>query len=370
MFHTIFDPQKYRQLLQLSNVTRVEDALQKERLELSDVAALLRAGDDPSVRMRVVDAAARRRAVVWNHQLFLMPPLYISDGDPEAGGCKDECVYCPWRRYNVPDEDLRRLSFDEIVVETQLLLGRGYGDIELVAATDPMLLKDDGAARAVEAAKQGGARNVGINFFPLGKVSQYAEVFAAGGTFAIVWQETYDPDVYAKVHGRGPKSNMTFRLDAHDRALQGGMRTAGVAFLGGLADWRYETLAVLDHALHLRRAYNANIIFGMPRLKGNVQIPGVDAPVYGDAEYGFVGALLSLAVPGSLPWFSTREEFDLSAQAAAGGGCMFTLDCSTVVGGYSSEGFAQFPVHSRDFSVGVPWLQSKGFDPRIYLPWQ
>jgi hypothetical protein len=138
-----------------------------------------------------------------------------------------------------------------------------------------------------------------------------------------------------------------------------------------LADWRLEALVTIAHAQYLRKEYGANIIFGMPRWKHGAGVLIDVAPAfYGDAEYEFVGALCSLAIPSALPWFSTREHFDLSARCARGGGCLFTLDCSTSVGGYSSsDGFAQFPVYSRPFPEGIKWLRSLGFDPQIHLPW-
>jgi hypothetical protein len=93
-----------------------------------------------------------------------------------------------------------------------------------------------------------------------------------------------------------------------------------------------------------------------------------DPYAYDEEMYRFVGALYSWMIPGSLPWFSTREDFELSAKAAEGGGCLFTLTCSTVVGGYTRSGAAQFPVFSRGYNEGVVWLREKGFHPENTLP--
>lgn len=354
-----------------SSESELMELLERPRLNVSDVARLLLAFDDTGFREKVLAEASRRRVANWGNKLFLMPPLYVSAGDPERGGCLDHCVYCPWRNGNVPKEKIIRLTPDEVYAETRHLLQLGYGDVELVAATDSRLLKGSEAAQVVEAAQRAGSLNVGINFFPLKKVEDYRTVGNAGCTFAIVWQETYVPSTYKAVHPRGPKASMKYRLEAHDRALQGGIKTVGVGFLGGLADWRFETLATIEHALYLRNEYAANIIFGMPRWKSGSGIPMRSAfTPYGDEAYGFVGALYSLAMPEALPWFSTREDFELSALSAKGGGCMFTLDCSTEVGGYTRKGGApQFPVHSRSLEQGVSWLRQRGFDPHVHLPW-
>ncbi|MEK9151135.1 MAG: hypothetical protein AAB547_00720 [Patescibacteria group bacterium] len=374
MFSKKFSSLKIEELLRNSKpeTSDIQGILEEAgAVSLKSAAKLILAFENDLARENIFEKAKQVRAETWKKKLFLMPPLYISDGDPNRGGCLDYCVYCPWRHGNVPADKLKRMNADEVHKEATHLLQLGYGDIELVAATDPELLKGQNAARMVAATKEAGVQNVGINFFPLKRVDDYRVLADAGCTFAIVWQETYVADTYKGAHPHGPKANMRYRLDAHDRALQGGIKTVGVAFLGGLADWRFDALATLDHALYLRKEYGANIIFGMPRWKDGAGIPMHTAPAfYGDKEYEFVGALYSLAIPEALPWFSTREHFDLSVRCAKGGGCMFTLDCSTEVGGYTKEGgFAQFPVYSRSFAQGVEWLRNLGYDPQIHLPW-
>ncbi|MEW6610606.1 MAG: radical SAM protein [Patescibacteria group bacterium] len=373
MFSTYFDPQKINALLSASkpSTNEVEHLLLLKKNSLAQVAKLILASSQDELRQLIIDAAKKSRTMVWQNQLFLMPPLYISNGDSSKGGCLDHCLYCPWRNGNVPKEKLLRLTPEETRVESAALITMGYGDIELVAATDPLLFHGEKAAQYIAAAKNAGARHVGVNFFPLSTREDYKMLAREGCTFSIVWQETYDPEVYKTMHTTGPKSNMLYRLDAHDRALQGGIPAVGIAFLGGLTDWRYETLAAIQHARYLQKKYNAHIIFGMPRWKFGQGLCMKTAPqFYGDQEYELVGALYSLSIPGSLVWFSTREHFDLSARCARGGGCVFTLDCSTEVGGYSRQnGFAQFPVYSCSYQEGVGWLKKIGFTPQIHLPW-
>lgn len=380
MFSKVFNPAYIKSLVSDKPVSREEilafgdpEEFPKEAstpISLEQAARLIRRFVPQDWRW-VNLATTLRRGHLWRNKLFLMPPLYISDGDPGHGGCLDHCIYCPWRHGIVPPEQLRRLTFQETLEETRHLINLGYGDIEIVAATDPVLLSGELASGFVSSAKAGGAKHVGVNFFPLKQPSDYHQLAVDGCDFAIVWQETYRQDVYKQLHPSGPKANFTYRLDAHDRALRGGIKTVGVAFLGGLTDWRFETLATIAHAQYLQKEYGANIIFGMPRWKPSPATQSQVAPAYyGDAEYEFVGMLYSLAAPSALPWFSTREHFDLSARGAAGGGCLFTLDCSTAVGGYTSTGGApQFPVYSRSFKEGKEWLQKLGFDPQVHLPW-
>ncbi len=374
MFSETFDQNRimrlFREPPELS-MERVKRAFSQPP-SLENAARLILAGSaDRRIRQFILEKITSMRTTWWCNRLFLMPPLYISDGDPEKSGCMDHCIYCPWRNGNVPKNQLVRLNEDEIAAETQVLLDMGYEDVELVAATDPELLCGSGAAKVVQAARKVGAKSIGINFFPLPKVEDYKAIAEAGCKFTIVWQETYDQTTYKIVHPKGPKSNMSYRLDAHDRACQGGIKTVGLAFLGGLCPgWRFETLACMAHAEYLTKEYGCRIIFGMPRWKGQAGSSSFTAAPYAYDEemYAFVGALYSWMFPSSMPWFSTREDFELSAQAAKGGGCLFTLTCSTVVGGYTRQGAAQFPVFSRGYKEGVTWLKEKGFSVETTLP--
>lgn len=366
MFSDVFNPSAIDRLLDTTvTAGEISDLLQQDGFSLTDLAKLMKAS--PELRPAIITESVRRRRIRWQNRLFLMPPLYTSGGDPKHGGCLDHCRYCPWRHGNVPQEQILRLGASEIEAETKNLVQRGYGDIELVAATDPLLRNAGNCAEQIRAAREGGATNIGVNFFPLASTSDYEMLANSGCTFAIVWQELYRPDMYERMHPQGPKKDMKYRLDAHDRALQGGIKTVGVAFLGCLDDTWPEALSTIVHARYLANEYGSNIIFGMPRWKGN---GGDITPVeYSDDDYIFVGALYSLAIPDSLVWFSTREDFGLSAEAAKGGGCLFTLDCSTKVGYSNQEGSAQFPVHSMEIEQGIPWLEGLGFDTHIYLPW-
>lgn len=372
MFSEYFGSLKIDELLGSSCPERaeVENFLTAPTMSLKQLAQLIIAGADETVRRLVLEKARRKRAAVWRNKLFLMPPLYISNGDKEKGGCLDSCLYCPWHNGNLRSGRIRRLNIEDVGRELKFLFQCGYRDVEFVSATDPALFNSKKAAEYVNAAKAVGMKNVGLNFFPLKNPAAYSELLKAGCTFSIIWQETYSSEVYQKMHPRGPKSNMKYRLDAPERALSGGIKTAGLAFLGGLADWRPEVLSTIAHARYLQEECGANIIFGMPRWKkGKGTL--IQPLKYDDQEYEFVGALYSLALPDSLVWFSTRENFELSAKAARGGGCIFTLDCSTEVGGYLSRaGAPQFPVFSYSYDVGVKRLEKLGFKIETNLPFK
>ncbi len=344
----------------------------KPALDWSNPISLVANYSDPEIREGVIEKAIQVRRKNWQDQLFLMSPFYISND------CMDQCLYCPFGKNLPPSDLLSTLEPEQVQAGTRELLKQGYNDVELVAATNKKLLNGDIAAEYISATKEAGLRHIGINFMPGPTEDYYRKIADAGCSFAIVWQETYNPEIYPKMHPKGsPKHSLKYRLNAHDRAALGGIRTFGGAFLGRLpgTDWSEESLMTLSHMQYLVETYDTDkdpvrIIFGMPRWIRTPNIPLQETPGnYDDRAYQFVGALYSLFVPKGLVWFSTREEFELSAQAARGGGCLFTLDCSTEVDGYRKRGYPQFPVNSMNIEQGIHWLQSQDYNPRTSLPW-
>ncbi len=344
----------------------------KPSVDWSDPISLVANYADPEIRQVIIEKATQSRRQNWQDQLFLMPPFYISND------CMDQCLYCDYRKGQPPTASLLTLEPEEVRARTKDLIKQGYSDIELVAATEKRFLKGEIAAEYITATRDAGASHIGINFMPGPTEEYYQKIAEAGCSFVIVWQETYNPEVYTRMHPEGsPKHSMKYRLNAHDRAALGGIRTFGGAFLGRLpsTDWREESLMTLSHMQYLLETYNTDespvrIIFGMPRWirTSNIHLQE-NSSNYDDQAYQFVGALYSLFIPEGLVWFSTREEFELSAQAAKGGGCIFTLDCSTAVDGYRKKGYAQFPVNSMKIDQGIPWLRNQGYNPRTSLPW-
>jgi 2-iminoacetate synthase len=83
-----------------------------------------------------------------------------------------------------------------------------------------------------------------------------------------VYQETYDPAVYAELHTAGPKRNFDWRLETPERAYAAGFRRIGIGALFGLADWRWEAIGVAAHAQYLlRHCWRAFLTISLPRLR-------------------------------------------------------------------------------------------------------
>ena len=97
---------------------------------------------------------------------------------------------------------------------------------------------------------------------------EYEPLVRAGAEALIVYQETYDPVVYAELHTAGPKRDYAWRLACPERAYDAGFRRIGVGALFGLCDWRSEAIALMQHLEYLlKRCWKAQFTVSFPRLR-------------------------------------------------------------------------------------------------------
>jgi hypothetical protein len=120
------------------------------------------------------------------------------------------------------------------------------------------------------------------------------------------------------------------------------------------------------HEEYLRKKFgHGATILGTPRLK---IAPGAlfqESP-FTPTRQEFLAtiALHNIFSPATAPFVSTREDWDLCVELAKGGGCLFTLNCSTIPGGYSLHHHGcQFTSHSYDAPIYSTKLESEGLEP-------
>lgn len=266
------------------------------------------------------------------------------------------------------------LTIKEFEGEVDFLIKEGYRIIELVGASDPLLKGKDIAGFikiTKDKLKKVGGGEVGLNF-ESANFEDYKLFKEAGLDFMVLWQETYHKNTYEKLHpSKTKKTVIDYRLDALDRAIKAGIKKVSLAFLGRLYEYKYELLFLFLHAEYLKKAYDINpFIIGTPRwIYSKGQCFEKAPSQYTDDQWKLVASIIKLIFPSSFPWFSTREKFKLSKTVLSGGGALFTLDCSTSVGGYASKKtFSQFPVYSMNLRQGKRWLSDSGYNPELRLP--
>jgi 2-iminoacetate synthase len=186
--------------------------------------------------------------------------------------------------------------------------------------------------------KNGSIRRVNVNIAAT-TVDDYRRLKEAKiGTY-ILFQETYHRPTYRKMHPGGPKADYDWQPTAMDRAMQGGIEDVGLGVLFGLADHRYETVALLLHAAHLEAEFGVGPhTVSVPRLRP-AQGAGLDSDVrrVDDQAFRRLVAVIRLALPYTGMILSTREGPELRDQLLATGISQISAGSCTGVGGYRRD---------------------------------
>ena len=294
---------------------RVREILAKAR-ELDGLAmdevAVLSSVSDPELLAELFATARECKEAIYGQRLVLFAPLYISNL------CNNDCLYCAFR---VRNKELHRraLTQAEIRHEVELLVDQGHKRILLVAGES--YPKDGGFQYVLDSiatiydVKRGNGeiRRVNVNVAPL-SVDKFRELKTSGiGTFQL-FQETYHRATYQAVHVGGKKKDFDWRVTGMHRAMEAGIDDVGIGVLFGLADWRYEILAMLQHIHELERAYGVGPhTISVPRLEpasGSDMASHPPQPV-SDVDFRKLVAILRLAVPYTGMILSTRETANL-----------------------------------------------------------
>jgi len=250
----VIDPGRIESLLSNSGVpeaSRAREALSRglemKGLSPEDVACLASVSD-PVLLQELYDAAKKVKETIYGRRLVIFAPMYISNL------CGNECLYCAFRASN-PEIVRRALTQDEIARETAILVEQGHKRVLLVAGESypregfEYVLKSIATVYGVRSGK-GGIRRINVNVAPL-TATEFSELKKTGiGTYQL-FQETYHPGVYGRVHTGGKKRDYAWRITAIDRAMEAGIDDVGIGVLFGLSPWAWEVQALLQHIRHL-----------------------------------------------------------------------------------------------------------------------
>ena len=211
---------------------------------------------------------------------------------------------------------------------------------------------------AVRAMKVGNGADVGIEVGPM-EAPEYARMVEAGCEGLVVYQETYDREVYGRVHTLGPKKDFDWRLGTPERGYAAGFRRLGIGALYGLADWRWEALSVAAHAAWLlRHCWKASVTISLPRLR---PCAGEFEPLthLGDRDLLQLLCAFRLFLPDVGLVMSTREPGRLRDGLVPLGVTMMSAGSHTEPGGYTGAGSDQ--VHyTRNGRAGAPEANAAG----------
>lgn len=285
----------------------IAKSLSKQRLNLSEVAVLINANDQESIKA-IKKGAQDLKNKIYGNRIVLFAPLYIGNK------CQNDCSYCGFRVTNKKAER-KTLNDQEIINEIEALVDNGQKRLVLVYGehqeySPEYIANTVKIAYSVKKGK-GEIRRVNINAAPM-DIEGFKVVKEAGiGTFQI-FQETYHPATYKKYHLGGKKKDFENRLTALDKAQEAGLDDVGIGVLFGLYDWRYEVLALVRHTNHLEACYNIGPhTISFPRITESSSVNLDTKYVVSDEDFAKLIAILRLAVPYTGMILTARENATL-----------------------------------------------------------
>lgn len=357
---------------QNSEKQRALDVVTKARdcngLNLEELAVLLQTQDEDVVAS-IYAAALSVKETIYGRRIVFFAPLYVSNV------CTNNCLYCGFRRDNT-DLVRRVLTEDEIKRDVEILLRDGHKRLLLVAGEHAERSGIDYIERAVHAVYattlgSASIRRVNVNCAPL-SVEDFGRLKACAiGTYQC-FQETYHLETYQQMHPSGPKKNYLWRLNAPDRAIEAGIDDIGIGALFGLADYKFEVMAMLMHSLYLEdRLGIGPHTLSIPRLEPALNAPAANNPPYAvsDDDMRRIVACLRLAVPYTGIILSTRERAEFRDELLALGVSQISAGSRTSPGGYHGSSthkpeMEQFAISDdRPLSEVVCELYKGGYVP-------
>lgn len=358
------DKQRMRALL-----TKASEA---KGLNSSEVALLMQT-EDQEILDEMFTLAKKIKEQIYGRRIVLFAPMYVSNL------CKNECLYCAFRAKNKA-LTRRALTGEEIENEARILVNQGHKRTLVVAGESypdeqgfDYIIDAINRIYAVTGDKPGAQiRRVNVNLAPL-SVEDFRRLEDAKiGTYQ-AFQETYDRNVYAQVHTGGKKRDFDWRVTVMDRAMEAGIGDVGMGVLYGLADWRFDTLALLQHVAHLEKTFGIGChTLSVPRLEPahGSELSSNSSHAVSDADFKKIVAILRLAVPYTGMIMSTRENAEMRQTTLELGVSQISAGSRTNPGGYAEAAEAgkfdesQFQLGDhRPLDEVIKDLTDRGFIP-------
>jgi len=338
----------------------IETILANGGAEPSDLPLLLSPAVDPWLEA-LARLAERRTAARFGRTVQLYAPVYLSNA------CLNRCLYCGFSARN--DTPRVTLTGEQVERELEAVRGAGFQHVLLVTGEAPDEVGLDYLEAAVRAAKRR-FPSVSIEIYPLPEEG-YRRLVQAGAEGLVLYQETYDRELYAKVHRGGPKADYEGRLQAPERACRAGMRKVGLGVLLGLGDLEADVVALALHLVRLRKLYwRTFFTLSVPRLR---QARGGMRPrvAVTDRQLARLIIAFRLVFDDVGLVVSTREPAALRDHLLPLGVTQMSAGSRTEPGGYSQDGQAecQFAVEDGRSPADVAArLATLGYEP-VWKDW-
>ena len=310
-------------------------------------AAVLLFCDLEDCNERIFSIAREVKEKIYGNRIVLFAPLYLSNH------CVNTCTYCP---YHAKNKNIvrKKLTQEEITREVVALQDLGHKRLLLEAGEHPKYNPIEYILESIKTIysikhKNGQIRRLNVNIAAT-TVENYRKLHDAEiGTYQL-FQETYHPEEYKKLHPKGPKADYAWHTEAHDRAMEGGIDDVGLGVLFGLEGYQYEFAGLLMHAEHLEAVHGVGPhTISVPRIKHADDIdPNVFDNSLSDELFAKIIACIRIAVPYTGMIISTRESETIRGKVLDYGISQISGASRTSVGGYTEK---ERPHDSEQFDV-------------------
>jgi len=271
----------------------------------------------------------------FDGQIRIFAPLYLSNV------CINNCVYCGFRlnaRFK-----RRTLDVEQAISEARTLAERGYRTLDLVTGEVPTDRFVDYVAKVTgEILDRTDIRHLNLNLGSL-TTDQYRRLRTAGATGYHLYQETYDPQAYFRVHEGGQKRDMARRLAGLHRAIDAGFETVGLGILLGLSCLNVELARLIRHATILLQHFpHLGLGFSLPRIRQiDLECSFVAEAEVSDTDFMKAMLFLRLKFPKANLTLTTRENQQIRDGLLPLGISKMSAGVSTSPGGYTD-------IHQRE----------------------
>jgi len=193
-----------------ASTSLAQETVRKSGLSLNDFVVLL----SPAASELLEQLGQRARQLTqqrFGKVIRLFAPLYLSNE------CINNCRYCGFSR----DNPILRvtLTLEEVREEARAIVAQGFRNILLVAGEHPKFVSNNYLAQCIHAVHEV-APSISLEVGPM-ETAEYQPLVNAGAEGLVVYQETYDRQVYhfppalASVRRRVPTA------DSYDRPRDG-----------------------------------------------------------------------------------------------------------------------------------------------------
>lgn len=290
-------------------------------------ADLIEPDDDAQLERMGCEARAITRRH-FGRTMRMFAPLYLSNE------CINNCRYCGFSRDNAI---LRvTLRVEQVLAEGRHLAAQGFRQVLLVAGEHPKFVNENYLVDCICALRPL-FPSIALELGPM-ETAEYKPLVEAGAEGLVVYQETYNRDVYGEMHTSGPKRNFGWRLECPERAYEAGFRRIGIGALFGLAPWRPEAMALAAHLEYLlKHCWKSDFTVSLPRLR---PAAGEFVPPYslGERDLAQLICAFRICFPQVGIVLSTREPAVLRDMLVSLGVTMMSSGSHTEPGGYTGQG--------------------------------